>query len=58
MLLFFQLDLQGQQSLSMLLLEVISAAAQIGVLLFKLLSKPVSLCLQNALGTALYYITS
>jgi len=47
--------LQGQKLLNMLLLEVISAAGQIGVLLFKLLSKPVSLCLQNALGTAMCY---
>ena len=55
MLLFRQLILQGQKLLSMLML-VISVTAQIGVLLFKLFSKPVSLGLQDALGTALCYM--
>lgn len=56
MLLFLQLILQGQKLLSMLLLKVVSVTAQIGMLLFKLFGKPVSLGLQDALATALRYM--
>lgn len=56
MLLFLQLILRDQKLLSMLLLKVVSVTAQIGMLLFKLFSKPVGLGLQDALGTALCYM--